>query len=85
MGAKTFSGSKDTLNLVNQCRREGKWLALICAATTVLADALEGPDNQLRKTKVTSHPSVKDSILSKGWNYSEDRVVIDDKVITSRG
>jgi protein DJ-1 len=37
--------------------------------------------------KVTSHPSVKDGIVEAGWNYAPDneRVVVDGKVITSRG
>lgn len=37
------------------------------------------------KVKVTSHPSVKDAIVAKGWEYSDDRLVVDRKVITSRG
>lgn len=37
------------------------------------------------KVKVTSHPSVKDEIVAKGWEYEEERVVVDGKVITSRG
>lgn len=38
-----------------------------------------------RKVRVTSHPSVKDAIVAKGWEYSEERVVVDGNVITSRG
>ncbi|WAR14817.1 PARK7-like protein [Mya arenaria] len=34
---------------------------------------------------VTSHPSVKDKMTSAGYQYSEDRVVQDGKLITSRG
>lgn len=37
------------------------------------------------KVKVTSHPSVKDAIVAKGWEYSDERVVVDGNVITSRG
>jgi protein DJ-1 len=37
------------------------------------------------KCKVTSHPSVMEEIKGKGWEYSKERVVVDDKVITSRG
>lgn len=37
------------------------------------------------KVKVTSHPSVKDAIVAKGWEYLEERVVVDGNVITSRG
>ena len=37
--------------------------------------------------KVTSHPSVKEEIVAAGWDYAPDseRVVVDGKVITSRG
>lgn len=38
-----------------------------------------------KKARVTSHPSVKDAIVAKGWEYSEERVVVDGNVITSRG
>lgn len=38
-----------------------------------------------KKVKVTSHPSVKNAIVAKGWEYSDERVVIDGNVITSRG
>lgn len=38
-----------------------------------------------KRVKVTSHPSVKDAIVAKGWEYSDERVVVDGNVITSRG
>lgn len=37
------------------------------------------------KKRVTSHPSVKEEVLTAGWQYSEDRVVVDGNVVTSRG
>lgn len=40
-----------------------------------------------KKCQVTSHPSVKQEIVDAGWSYADDkeRVVVDGKVITSRG
>lgn len=40
-----------------------------------------------KKVRVTSHPSVKKEIEDAGWEYApdEERVVVDGKVITSRG
>jgi protein DJ-1 len=38
-----------------------------------------------KKALVTSHPSVKDKVVSAGWDYSEDRVVVDGKIISTRG
>ena len=34
--------------------------------------------------QITSYPSKKDELVSS-YNYSEDRVVVDDNLITSRG
>jgi protein DJ-1 len=36
---------------------------------------------------VTSHPSVEADIKTQGWEYSQERVVVDEekKLITSRG
>jgi protein DJ-1 len=82
-GAKTFSTTDTVLEIINNFRKADKWIALICAGTTALvaADKAHGSG----KKKVTSHPSVAEEIKSAGWEYSEDRVVVDGKVITSRG
>ena len=37
------------------------------------------------KARVTSHPSVQEAVVKGGWEYTEDRVVLDGTVITSRG
>lgn len=84
-GAKTFCASEAVLQLVHDFRREGKWVGAICAGTTALVAAGEkfGAD----KVRVTSHPSVEGAIRDKGWEYGEsgERVVVDGKVVTSRG
>jgi protein DJ-1 len=82
-GAKTFSTTDGVLELINDYTKNGKWVTAICAGTTALVAADE--KHGTGKVKVTSHPSVKDEIKGKGWEYSEDRVVLDGKVITSRG
>ena len=40
-----------------------------------------------RRVRVTSHPAVKQELLAAGWDYApdEERVVVDGRVITSRG
>ena len=58
--------------------KSGKLIAVICASPIALAKHEIG----LNKT-ITSHPSVANQ-LSK-YKYSEDRVVIDGELITSRG
>jgi len=82
-GAKTFSTSEPVLELINNFRKAGKWVAAICAGTTALVAA----DKKLGdgKVKVTSHPSVAEEIKGAGWEYSEERVVVDGKIVTSRG
>ncbi|KAG9964779.1 DJ-1 protein, partial [Aureobasidium melanogenum] len=89
-GAKTFCQSDDVLRLVREFRNEGKWVAAICAGTTALVESVKSPHAEgeaAEKCKVTSHPSVKQEIVDAGWSYADDseRVVVDGKVITSRG
>lgn len=82
-GAKIFSTSETVLKLIDKFRRSGKWVAAICAGTTALVAA----ENKYGhgKATVTSHPSVAEEIKKAGWNYSLERCVVDEKVITSRG
>ncbi|KAK3078865.1 hypothetical protein LTS18_006436 [Coniosporium uncinatum] len=88
-GAKTFCNSKTVLQLIRKYRESGKWVAFICAGTTALvasvSDAKDGSVGE--KVRVTSHPSVKEEIVDAGWEYGEEgeRVVVDGKVVTSRG
>jgi len=71
--------------LVRRTRAAGKWVGCICAGTTALVEAAEGQPRD--KCRVTSHPSVREKIVEKGWEYGaeDERVVVDGKVITSRG
>ncbi len=61
-------------------------MGFICAGTTALVEAASRAEKPW-KNRVTSHPSVKAQIVEKGWEYAsdEERVVVDGKVITSRG
>ena len=54
-----------------------KTIGAICAAPTVLQAA-----GVIQNKTVTSHPSVKDKL--NGARYSEDRVVVDGNIVTSR-
>ncbi|KAF2116549.1 class I glutamine amidotransferase-like protein [Lophiotrema nucula] len=83
-GAKTFSTTPAVQELIHNFRTSGKWVGAICAGTTALVASQKAHGGN--KSKVTSHPSVKEEIKSAGWQYPEpDRVVVDGKVITSRG
>lgn len=77
-GAKMFCATKEVTELISAFVGAGKWVAAICAGTTALVAAGV-------KAKVTSHPSVRGEIEGRGWEYSEERVVVDGRVVTSRG
>jgi protein DJ-1 len=82
-GAKAFCSSSPVLEMITEFRKAGKYVASICAGTTALVAAQKefGGD----KGRVTSHPSVKKEVEKGGWDYSEERVVVDGELITSRG
>jgi protein DJ-1 len=82
-GAKTFCTNEAVLELITNFRKAGKWVAAICAATTALVAAEKFAEQG--KKKVTSHPSVEEEVKQAGWEYSDERVVVDGRVITSRG
>ncbi|MBL8027589.1 MAG: DJ-1/PfpI family protein [Fibrobacteres bacterium] len=71
---------KDTIlrNIIIDLDRQNLLVGAVCAAPTVLYAA-----GILAGRKVTSHPSVAKEF--SGCLYSEDRVVCDGNVITSRG
>lgn len=64
--------------VIEKMHDEDKFVAAICAAPTILS-ALGIIDG----INITSHPTVKESLSET--NYKEDRVVVDSKIITSRG
>jgi 4-methyl-5(b-hydroxyethyl)-thiazole monophosphate biosynthesis len=57
---------------------EGKWVAAVCAAPTVLGEL-----GILKDKKATCYPSFKDKLAT--GDYVKKPVVVDDHVITSRG
>uniref|UniRef100_A0A1D1ZAV9 Protein DJ-1 n=1 Tax=Anthurium amnicola TaxID=1678845 RepID=A0A1D1ZAV9_9ARAE len=78
-GAKTISSSSEVQKLLASTHQAGKFVAAICAGSIAIksADINKGG-------KITSHPIVK-ADLENEYNFQEDRVVVDNKVITSRG
>jgi len=81
-GTKTFEESDAVSKLINRAQKEGVYIGAICAATKALVRfGAEGG----WKAKVTSHPSVQEAVVEGGWEYAQDRIVLDGKIITSRG
>jgi 4-methyl-5(b-hydroxyethyl)-thiazole monophosphate biosynthesis len=78
-GAHFLRDNEHVQNLLRTQHASGRLVAAICAAPLALEKA-----GLLRGRRVTSHPSVRDQLVSVR-EYRQDRVVIDDNVITSRG
>ncbi|KAJ4331327.1 hypothetical protein N0V87_009276 [Didymella glomerata] len=74
-GAKTFSTTNEVTQLIASFRSQAQKLATSSKTESAAT----------RRAKVTSHPSVMEDIKMEGWEYREERVVVDGKVITSRG
>jgi len=77
-GAETMSKSAAVQGLVREFLAQGKIVGMICAGS------LTALSSKLPRQSLTSHPSVK-SQLENDFDYSEDSVVVSDKLITSRG
>jgi 4-methyl-5(b-hydroxyethyl)-thiazole monophosphate biosynthesis len=72
-------GANETVNaVVKKFAAEGKLVAAICAAPSVLGEA-----GLLQGKNATSYPGFEDKLLGAAISY--DPVVVDGNIITSRG
>lgn len=76
-GTDNLKKNPTVKGILKKMAQEEKRIGAICAAPVVLDSA-----GVLKDRTVTSHPSVKDAL--GGLNYSEERVVVDGNIITSR-
>lgn len=76
--ARRLAADRDAQRLVREAAHDGRLIAAICAAPLALHAA-----GQLEGRRFTSHPSVRDELPRE--RYSEERVVLDGRLITSRG
>jgi len=79
-GAKSLAASTVVGKMLNKQMAQGGIVACICAAPLALASHKVGLDR-----RVTSHPVVQKNMLENGYEYCEDRVVVDGNLVTSRG
>jgi len=79
-GADRLEADSRIRELLVKMADSGKFVAAICAAPKVLAAA-----GLLENRTATSYPGYIDTNPAKGMRYSEDAVVQDGKLITSRG
>jgi 4-methyl-5(b-hydroxyethyl)-thiazole monophosphate biosynthesis len=68
------------IDLARRYRERGIPIAAICAAPLVLADA-----GVISGSKITSFPASREELQGHIREYSEERVVVDGDIITSRG
>jgi len=77
-GAQTLSESHGVQQLLKKFVVQGKFIGTICAGSLAIKTAGLIPSGM-----VTSHPSVAKEFSE--YKYSSDRVVVQDKVVSSRG
>ena len=78
-GAKYLSKHEGLLSQLKSFINEEKWVAAICAAPALV---LSG-NNLISGKKATCYPGMKGKM--EGIEYLEEDVVVDGKIITSRG
>ena len=76
-GTANLQKNETVKTIIQNMHQSRKQIAAICAAPIVLHSA-----GILKNTVATSHPSVKGQL--KGIDYSEERVVVDGNIVTSR-
>ena len=77
-GTANLGNHQGLAKQLTEFSNEGKWLAAICAAPSVL-----GKMSLLKGKRATSYPGYKEQMI--GAEYTEERVVRDGKIVTSRG
>ncbi|MCF8720647.1 DJ-1 family glyoxalase III [Nitrospina gracilis] len=76
-GTTNLQNNESVIAIVQNMNRDQKTVAAICAAPMVLQTA-----GVLKDHRTTSHPSVQENL--NGIRYSDDRVVVDGNLVTSR-
>ena len=79
-GADNLAGDARIMALLKRMAQEGKYTCAICAAPTVLAKA-----GVLSGKRATAYPGFLEKMGLKDVVHQGDAVVVDGKVITSRG
>jgi 4-methyl-5(b-hydroxyethyl)-thiazole monophosphate biosynthesis len=77
-GTMNLKSDASVKRIIQEMYEQGKYIAAICAAPIVLAEA-----GLTRGKMITSHPSVKEELRDISI-YQESRVAMDGQIITSR-
>ncbi|XP_074574353.1 protein DJ-1 homolog B [Curcuma longa] len=78
-GAQAFSNSEKLINLLRKQAESGKLYGAICASPAIVLEA----HGLLKGKKATAYPALCDKLTDQ--SYSENRVLVDGNLITSRG
>lgn len=78
-GAENIAASDRSMELIRHCLETGKLVAALCAAPGVVL----GANGLLAGRRFTCYPGFESRV--KDGEFSEDRVVVDGNIITSRG
>jgi protein deglycase len=78
-GASNLAASKETGSLLKDMAAGGKLICAICAAPALIL----APLGLLSGKKFTCYPGMEEKVENGKW--SDDRVVVDGNIITSRG
>merc|ERR1719481_797622 len=79
-GSQLIGASDVVKTLLQKQEKNGKYIAAICAGPTALMS-----HGIFKGKKLTSYPAFEEKLAAGGYTYSQDRVVTDGKLITSRG
>ena len=82
-GAAALAASKEVGALLEEQEKEGRMIAAVCAAPTVLA-----AHNIGKGANVTSYPApaFREKLEAGGYKYQDDKlVVVDGNIVTRRG
>ncbi|MBN1695924.1 MAG: DJ-1/PfpI family protein [Spirochaetales bacterium] len=78
-GAEHVAASGRAIELIRKMNEKGKYIAAICAAPAYVLEK----SGVIKGKKVTCYPGCETRL--SGSYFSEDRVVVDGNIITSRG
>ena len=79
-GAARFFSDPIALALAQEAYQQGKVVAAICIAPSILANA-----GVLIGKKATSYPSEEENLRQKGAEFIQEKVVTDGRIITASG
>ncbi|GAB1602134.1 protein/nucleic acid deglycase DJ-1-like [Argonauta hians] len=79
-GSENIGSCDAVKTLLQEQEKNNGLIAAICAGPTALMS-----HKICSGKKVTSYPAFKEKLVKGGYQYSEDRVVVDGKLITSQG